>query len=178
MTTWSRLQYPSSYTLSVSWLVTNAECCTLTIDSMHCGVCSLLYEVFNYTFPLLIVHVLVFELYPATPQHCPDQFCLLRLRCILPWKLASASSSYRKSLCACLSCARWLHRSFFVVLNARSSRQIWSSLPILLSNFGDLPSYSLLAVSSWNHYTARTLLNCYGCSTGPSSICTCSYQRC
>ena len=31
-------------------------------------------EVFNHTFPLLTVHVLVFKLYPATPRHCPDLF--------------------------------------------------------------------------------------------------------
>jgi len=39
---------------------------------MHCGVRFLLCEVFNYTFSLLTVHVLVFKLYPATPRHCPD----------------------------------------------------------------------------------------------------------
>jgi len=35
---------------------------------MHCGVLFLLCEVFNYTVPLLAVHVLVFELYSATPR--------------------------------------------------------------------------------------------------------------
>jgi len=85
-------------TVPVSWLVINAECCTLTINLMHCGVRFLLCEVFNYAFPLLAVHVLVFELYPATPQHCPDQFCLLRLRCILTSKLASASMLFQEIL--------------------------------------------------------------------------------
>ena len=41
---------------------------------MHCGVRFLLCEVFNYTFPLLTVHILVFELHPATPWHCPVLF--------------------------------------------------------------------------------------------------------
>jgi len=94
MPTWSCFQYPSSYTVPVSWLVINAECCTLTIDSMHCGVRFLLCEVFNCTFSFLTMHVLVFELYPATPRHCPDRFCLLRLRCIL----ASASMFLQQTL--------------------------------------------------------------------------------
>jgi len=79
----SRFQYPSLYTVPVSRLVINAECCTLTIHLMHCGVHFLLCEVFNYTFPLFTLHLLVFELYSATPWHCPDQFYLLRLWCIL-----------------------------------------------------------------------------------------------
>ena len=65
---------------------------------MHCGACFFLCEVFNYTFPLLTVHVLVFEFYPATPRHCPNQFCLLRLRCILACKLASASMLFQEIL--------------------------------------------------------------------------------
>jgi len=35
---------------------------------MNCGVRFLLCEVFNYTFPLLTVHVLVFELYASNPM--------------------------------------------------------------------------------------------------------------
>ena len=81
------LSHSNSLLAPISRLVINAECCTLTIDLMHCGVCFLLCKVFNYTFPLLTVHVFVFEFYPATPRHCPDQFCLLRLRCIFVWKL-------------------------------------------------------------------------------------------
>jgi len=41
---------------------------------MQCDVRFLLCEVFNHTFTLLAVHVLVFELNPAAPRHCPDQF--------------------------------------------------------------------------------------------------------
>jgi len=37
------------------------------VHLMYCGVRFLLCRVFNYTFPLLTVHVLVFKLYPATP---------------------------------------------------------------------------------------------------------------
>jgi len=113
MTTWSRFQYPSSYTVPVSRLVINAECCLLTIDLIHCGVCFLFCEVFNYTFPLLIVHVLVFELYLATPQRCPDQFCLLRLQCILTWKLASASVLFQEIL-VCLKILRSLVPTFLL----------------------------------------------------------------
>ena len=39
----------------------------LTIDLMHCGVRFLLCEVLNYAFPLLTMHVLVFELLPSNP---------------------------------------------------------------------------------------------------------------
>jgi len=46
MPRWSR--YPSSYTLLVSRLVINAECCSVAIYLMHCGVRFLLCEVFNY----------------------------------------------------------------------------------------------------------------------------------
>jgi len=91
---------------------------------LHCGVRFLLCEVFNYTVPLLTVHVLVVELYPATPRDCPDQFCLLRLRCILTWKLLLPRCSSRKSLCVCRF-TRWFHGSCFVVLNARFARRDW-----------------------------------------------------
>jgi len=154
MPTWSRFHFPISYTVSVSRLVINAECCTLTIDLMHCGVRFLLCEVFNYTFPLLTVHVLVFELYPATPRHCPDHVCLLRLRCILTWKLASASMLFQEIL---------VRQSILVgsTILASSSEmldllaEIWSSFPVLSSIPGNWPPYSLLAMSSWNRYKVQ-----------------------
>jgi len=82
-------------------------------NALRCSIPLLWSEIFNYTFPLLTVHVLVFEFYPSTPRHCPDQFCLLRLYCIFTWNLPVPWCSSRKSLCACQSC--------FVVLNDRSA---------------------------------------------------------
>jgi len=145
---------------------------------MHCSVRFLLCEVFNYTFPLLTMHVLVLELYPATPRHCPGKFCLLRLWCTLTWKPASASMPSRKSSCACRSCARWFHRSCFVVPNAGSTRRdliITSNTVVLSRRLATLFTYW---VSSWNYYKVQIILNCYTCSAWPSSDYSCSYQRC
>jgi len=156
MPTWSRFQYRSSYTLPVSRLVINAQCCTLTMDLMHCGVRFLLCKVFNYTFPLLTVHVLVFEFYPATPWHCPDQFCLLRLRCILTWKTFQWLDALPGNPGAPVDPA--LVGSTFLALLFEMLdllAEIWSSLLVLSSTQGYLPSYSLLVVSSWNLYKFR-----------------------
>ena len=123
MPTWSRFQYPSSYTLPVSRLVINTECCTLTIDLTHCGVCFLLCEVFNYIFPLLTVHVFVFDLYQQ--PHGIVQISSVSWGCsaYLPENLPVPRCSSWKSWCACQSCARWYHCSCFVPRNARSARR-------------------------------------------------------
>jgi len=84
MPAWSCFRYLTLYTVPLSRLVIEAQsrCCTLTIESMHRGVRFLLCEIFNNTFPLLSVplDVLIFVFYPTNSRHCPDQFCLLRLR--------------------------------------------------------------------------------------------------
>jgi len=110
MPTWSHFQFPSSYTVSVSLLVINAEFCMLNIDSIHRGVCFLLYEGFNKKFLLLTVtrHVLVFELYPVNSRHCLDQFCLLRLLCILTWQIASASMLFHETFVRLLILHSWV----------------------------------------------------------------------
>jgi len=123
MPTWSRFQYPSSYTVPVSRLVINAECCTLTIDLMHCGVRFLLCELFNYTFPLLTVHVLVRPSLRALPSIVQISSVCWGCGAYLSENLPVARCSSRKSWCACRSCARWFYRSCLVVRKAKSTRR-------------------------------------------------------
>ena len=60
---------------------------------MHCGVHFLLCEVLNHIFPLFTVHVLVVELYPATPRHCPESRSVL---------FAEVAVHTRLKTCQCL----------------------------------------------------------------------------
>jgi len=93
------------------------------------------------------------RVYPATPRHYPDQFCLLRLRC----KFASARvDALPGNPCAPVYLAlvgSAVFASSFSMLDMLA--EIWSSLPVLQSIPGDWPPYSLLAVSSWNRHKVR-----------------------
>jgi len=73
------------------------------------------------------------------------------------WNLPVPRCSSRKSMCACLSCARWFHRSCFAVLNARSARRDLTITSSTVVHSGRLATLftSQVAVSSWNRYKVR-----------------------